>query len=95
MEFTNEYLIVWKWLYNKVHIFPYEEFLKNLCDFEFDGIIGTKDADLLVKRFQVFKKKKIEDMQLEYDDFSIIQVIYKGQTNVFTENFQTIHIWLN
>lgn len=65
---------LWDRVYYRLHYYSFDEFLKNLCNDEYDQIITTEKANMILNRFQEFKKKKITDIFLQETDLDVLRV---------------------
>jgi len=79
IEINSAYFKVWEKTYNTLHYYSYERFLKNLCNDEYYKLYTEEEGNNIVKRFQEFHKKKIDEIHLEEIDDSLLRLVHKGQ----------------
>jgi len=79
MDIDNEYFKKWEKTYYKLHYYSYEQFLRNLCNDEYDGLFTEEEGTGLLKRFQQYKKMKINEIvYMLFLDDAVLQVARSG-----------------
>ena len=78
IEITAEYFKIWEQTYYKLHYYPYEKFLNNLCNDEHYKLYTEEEGNAIIKRFQEFPKKAIDEIHLEEIDNTLLQIARKG-----------------
>ena len=79
MEITAEYFKLWEKTYYTLHYYSYEKFINNLCNDEYYKIFSEEEGNIIIKRFQEFHKKKIDEIYLEDIDSTLLYIARRGQ----------------